>query len=361
MSDTPSALSDLDPAVDVVLMAEVLAEATYIKHHKQKLAPIFTGMRNFAQRLMARGVVVGYAYQTLARWPEAHRREIRGRGRAATAEYGATGRRLSRSTGAGSWTGEAGAGAGPHAAASGRHWGDPLERGARSGRPAWTRSAPAWRPGWPRKTGSQEQAGWPSEHPWSRHPGRPSQTPGARRSSDPFPRLAWPCARPRPWPPLRGLLRPERPRPAGRGSPHSSPPQRRSTSFLNRLPPHRLPPHRLPPHRLPPVSLPGLRPGTRKAPPCSAHRSGQALPAGSWTPSPQPFPGRVPWPALIVWQAAEARWSVTSSSSGSSNRRCSLIWSLAPPRRFWVRWSRSRTSRPPSCRNRSSSSRKGVS
>ncbi|MBW3618345.1 MAG: cryptochrome/photolyase family protein, partial [Proteobacteria bacterium] len=46
MSDTPSALSDLDPAVDVVLMAEVLAEATYIKHHKQKLAPIFTGMRN---------------------------------------------------------------------------------------------------------------------------------------------------------------------------------------------------------------------------------------------------------------------------------------------------------------------------
>ncbi len=60
LSDSLSALSDLNPAVDVVLMAEVLAEATYVKHHKQKLALIFAGMRNFAQRLTARGVVVRY-------------------------------------------------------------------------------------------------------------------------------------------------------------------------------------------------------------------------------------------------------------------------------------------------------------
>jgi deoxyribodipyrimidine photolyase-related protein len=60
LSDSLSALADLDPAVDVVLMAEVRAEATYVKHHKQKLALIFGGMRNFAERLRGRGVVVRY-------------------------------------------------------------------------------------------------------------------------------------------------------------------------------------------------------------------------------------------------------------------------------------------------------------
>ena len=60
LSDSLSALRDLDPAVDVVLMAEVLGEATYVKHHKQKLALIFGGMRNFAERLSARGVAVRY-------------------------------------------------------------------------------------------------------------------------------------------------------------------------------------------------------------------------------------------------------------------------------------------------------------
>ena len=60
LSDDLSALRDLDPAHDVVLMAEVLGEATYVKHHKQKLAMVFGAMRNFAERLRGRGVSVRY-------------------------------------------------------------------------------------------------------------------------------------------------------------------------------------------------------------------------------------------------------------------------------------------------------------
>jgi len=60
LSDGLSALRDLDPGRDVVLMAEVRDEATYVGHHKQKIALIFAAMRSFAQRLEARGVTVRY-------------------------------------------------------------------------------------------------------------------------------------------------------------------------------------------------------------------------------------------------------------------------------------------------------------
>lgn len=60
LSDALSALNGLDPQRDVVLMAEVMAEATYVKHHKQKIALVFAGMRNFAARLQRRGVSVRY-------------------------------------------------------------------------------------------------------------------------------------------------------------------------------------------------------------------------------------------------------------------------------------------------------------
>lgn len=51
LSDNLSSLRDLDPAHDVVLMAEVMSEATYVHHHKQKFALIFSAMRQFAERL----------------------------------------------------------------------------------------------------------------------------------------------------------------------------------------------------------------------------------------------------------------------------------------------------------------------
>jgi deoxyribodipyrimidine photolyase-related protein len=60
LSDDLSALTDLDPGRDVILMAEVNDEATYVRHHKQKIALIFAAMRSFALRLEARGVTVRY-------------------------------------------------------------------------------------------------------------------------------------------------------------------------------------------------------------------------------------------------------------------------------------------------------------
>ncbi|RJF76694.1 cryptochrome/photolyase family protein [Rhodopseudomonas palustris] len=45
---------------DVVLMAEVADETTYVKHHKQKIAFIFSAMRHFAEELRADGLTVDY-------------------------------------------------------------------------------------------------------------------------------------------------------------------------------------------------------------------------------------------------------------------------------------------------------------
>ncbi|MEM8988150.1 MAG: cryptochrome/photolyase family protein [Pseudomonadota bacterium] len=55
-----SSLSDLNLSKDTVLMAEVLGEATYVRHHKQKIAFIFSAMRHFAEGLKADGVKVRY-------------------------------------------------------------------------------------------------------------------------------------------------------------------------------------------------------------------------------------------------------------------------------------------------------------
>ena len=47
-------------AGDVVLMAEVAEEATYVPHHPQKIAFLFSAMRHFADELRARGMAVDY-------------------------------------------------------------------------------------------------------------------------------------------------------------------------------------------------------------------------------------------------------------------------------------------------------------
>ena len=41
-------------------MAEVMDEATYVAHHKQKFVLVFSAMRQFAERLRARGIAVRY-------------------------------------------------------------------------------------------------------------------------------------------------------------------------------------------------------------------------------------------------------------------------------------------------------------
>ncbi|MEO1657061.1 MAG: cryptochrome/photolyase family protein [Pseudomonadota bacterium] len=55
-----AALKDADPAQDVILMAEVMEEATYVRHHKQKLVFLFSAMRAFAETLRQEGFTVHY-------------------------------------------------------------------------------------------------------------------------------------------------------------------------------------------------------------------------------------------------------------------------------------------------------------
>jgi deoxyribodipyrimidine photolyase-related protein len=54
-----AALHDCEDG-DVVLMAEVWAETTYVKHHKQKIAFVLSAMRHFAEELRAAGLTVHY-------------------------------------------------------------------------------------------------------------------------------------------------------------------------------------------------------------------------------------------------------------------------------------------------------------
>ncbi|MCQ0969380.1 cryptochrome/photolyase family protein (plasmid) [Paracoccus sp. TK19116] len=60
LSPTISSLKGGEKAHDVILMAEVDAEATYADHHKQKLALVFSAMRHFAQDMEDRGWSVDY-------------------------------------------------------------------------------------------------------------------------------------------------------------------------------------------------------------------------------------------------------------------------------------------------------------
>lgn len=60
LSDGLSALREGDPARDVVVMAEVMAEASYVPHHPKKIAFLFAAMRKFATRLRQAGWDVRY-------------------------------------------------------------------------------------------------------------------------------------------------------------------------------------------------------------------------------------------------------------------------------------------------------------
>jgi deoxyribodipyrimidine photolyase-related protein len=55
-----SSLRQGDKFHDVVLMAEVMAEATYAGHHKKKLVLVFSAMRHFAETLRREGWQVDY-------------------------------------------------------------------------------------------------------------------------------------------------------------------------------------------------------------------------------------------------------------------------------------------------------------
>ncbi len=53
-------LEGVDKERDVILMVEVAEEATYVRHHKQKLVFVLSAMRHFAQSLLEQGYKVDY-------------------------------------------------------------------------------------------------------------------------------------------------------------------------------------------------------------------------------------------------------------------------------------------------------------
>jgi deoxyribodipyrimidine photolyase-related protein len=60
LSPSISSLEGLDRTTTVVLMAEVWDEATYVRHHKKKIAFVLSAMRHFAADLRADGWAVDY-------------------------------------------------------------------------------------------------------------------------------------------------------------------------------------------------------------------------------------------------------------------------------------------------------------
>ena len=55
LSPSLASLRAGDPSQDIVLIAEVQEEATYVRHHKKKIAYLFAAMRHFAEELRALG------------------------------------------------------------------------------------------------------------------------------------------------------------------------------------------------------------------------------------------------------------------------------------------------------------------
>lgn len=60
LSPAISSLERMDRALDTILLCEVMAEATYVGHHKKKIAFIFSAMRHFAGELSDAGYRVRY-------------------------------------------------------------------------------------------------------------------------------------------------------------------------------------------------------------------------------------------------------------------------------------------------------------
>lgn len=60
LSESISSLVDLNPSTDLILMCEVWDETRYVRHHKKKIAFLFSAMRHFARALHKKGCHVEY-------------------------------------------------------------------------------------------------------------------------------------------------------------------------------------------------------------------------------------------------------------------------------------------------------------
>ena len=55
-----SSLTDCNKDTDIILMCEVAHEAIFVKHHKKKIAFLFSAMRHFALELESQGYKIHY-------------------------------------------------------------------------------------------------------------------------------------------------------------------------------------------------------------------------------------------------------------------------------------------------------------
>ena len=60
LSHDISSLKDCNKTEDIILMCEVWSEATYVKHHKKKIAFLFSAMRHFSKELKESGYKILY-------------------------------------------------------------------------------------------------------------------------------------------------------------------------------------------------------------------------------------------------------------------------------------------------------------
>ena len=60
LSQSISSLEECNKAKDIILICEVWDEAIYVKHHKKKIAFLFSAMRHFAENLKQQGYSVDY-------------------------------------------------------------------------------------------------------------------------------------------------------------------------------------------------------------------------------------------------------------------------------------------------------------
>ena len=51
LSVSIASLEGCDRRNDTILLCEVMAEASYVRHHQQKIAFVFSAMRHFAENL----------------------------------------------------------------------------------------------------------------------------------------------------------------------------------------------------------------------------------------------------------------------------------------------------------------------
>jgi deoxyribodipyrimidine photolyase-related protein len=60
LSESIASMQGLNKADDIILLCEVMEEATYVPHHPKKIAFLFSAMRHFAAEIEAQGIRVRY-------------------------------------------------------------------------------------------------------------------------------------------------------------------------------------------------------------------------------------------------------------------------------------------------------------